>query len=50
MNLPCDRCLDYLVHVMNYDLTAEQIEGLSLYQRKCYEHGLIPTLHPWRFL
>jgi chorismate dehydratase len=50
MELPLDRCLDYLIHVMNYDLTAEQIAGLQLYQQKCTEHGLISSIHPLRFL
>jgi|SRR5579871_1393781 len=49
MQLPLDRCLDYLIHVMNYDLTAEQIGGLTLYQQKCVEHGLISAIHPLRF-
>lgn len=49
LNLPLDRCLDYLIHVMNYDLTPEQMEGLRLYQQKCFEHGLIPALHSLRF-
>ncbi len=49
LNLPLDRCLDYLIHVMNYDLTPEQMEGLRLYQQKCFAHGLIPALHPLRF-
>ena len=50
LNLPLDRCLDYLIHVMNYDLTPEQMDGLRLYQQKCYEHGLISAVHPLRFL
>jgi chorismate dehydratase len=50
MQLPLDRCQDYLIHVMNYDLTAEQIAGLEQYQRKCFEHGLIEAIHPLRFL
>ena len=48
--LPLDRCQDYLIHVMNYDLTPEQLDGLRAYQRKCYEHGLIDAVHPLRFL
>jgi chorismate dehydratase len=50
MNLPLDRCRDYLINVMNYDLCPEQIEGLSLYQRKCHEHNLIPAIHSLRFV
>jgi chorismate dehydratase len=46
MRLPLDRCQDYLLQVMNYDLTPRQMEGLRLYQRKCYEHGLIEALYP----
>lgn len=50
MALPLDRCRDYLLNVMNYDLTPEQLVGLTMFQQKCYEHGLIETLHPLRFL
>ena len=50
MDLPLDRCLDYLLNVMNYDLSPEQLQGLQTYQQKCYEHGLIPAIHPLRFL
>lgn len=50
MNLPLDRCLNYLIHVMNYDLTPEQMEGLRTYQQKCHEHGLLSAIHPLRFL
>lgn len=41
MDLPLDRCRDYLLHVMNYDLTPQHLAGLHLYQQKCFEHGLI---------
>ncbi len=49
MALPHDRCHDYLLHVMNYDLTPFQLDGMRLYQRKCAEHGLIDTIHPLPF-
>ncbi len=42
--LPEDRCEDYLLNVMNYDLTPEQMKGLRLFQRKCHEHGLVNEL------
>jgi chorismate dehydratase len=45
MGLPIERCRDYLIHVMDYDLTDRQLEGLRLFQQKCVEHGLIPELH-----
>ena len=41
MNLPLDRSRDYLLNVMNYDLTPEQRNGLELYQAKCVAHGLL---------
>ncbi len=47
--LPFDRCADYLMHVMNYDLTPLQLEGLFAFQRKCYEHGLIDAVRPLLF-
>src|SRR5262249_46173919 len=50
MNLPLERCQDYLIRVMNYDLTPEQMEGLVAYQRKCYEQGLVAALLPLRVL
>ncbi len=40
-NLPLDRSRDYLLNVMNYDLTPEQWKGLLLYQQKCLTQGLI---------
>jgi chorismate dehydratase len=48
MALLPDRCHDYLLNVMNYDLSPEQMEGLRAFQRKCHKHGLIETLHPLR--
>ena len=41
MNLPLDRSRDYLLNVMNYDLTPEQRNGLKLYREKCAAHGLL---------
>ena len=48
MDLSLERCQGYLLHVMNYDLTPEQQQGLRLYQQKCLEHHLTPTLFPIR--
>ncbi len=48
MDLPLDRCSDYLINVMNYDLTPHQLAGLQVFQQKCYHHGLIDALHPLR--
>lgn len=45
-NLPVELATDYLVNVMDYRLSECQIEGLRLYQRKCFEQGLIGELHP----
>ena len=45
-NLPLDRSRDYLLNVMNYDLTPEQWGGLHLYQQKCLTHGLIREIRP----
>lgn len=50
LDVPLDRCLDYLDNVMNYDLTPEQQIGLRTYQQKCVEHGLLPAAYPIRFL
>lgn len=41
INLPLDRCRDYLLNVMDYDLTPRHREGLRAYQQKCFAHGLI---------
>jgi chorismate dehydratase len=50
MSLPYDRSHDYLCHVMNYDLSPIQLDGLRLFQRKCHKHGLLETLHQIRIL
>ena len=41
MDLPLDRSRDYLLNVMNYDLTPDQRHGLDTFRRKCREHGLV---------
>ena len=43
MDLPYERCLDYFVNAMCYELDSAQIEGMKMFQRKCYEHGLIES-------
>ena len=43
MDLPLDRSRDYLLNVMNYDLTPEQRRGLETFHRKCLEHGLLSS-------
>lgn len=43
MDLPLDRSRDYLLNVMNYDLTPDQLHGLETFHRKCREHGLLPA-------
>lgn len=48
MDLPLDRCRDYLVNVMNYDLRADQLAGLELFRQKCLAHGLIEHDTPLR--
>lgn len=50
MELPLDRCLDYLVNVMNYDLTEAHKAGLELYHKKCLEHGLVSEWHPLQIM
>ncbi len=42
MNLPLDRSRDYLLNVMNYDLTPEQRHGMETFRQKCLQHGLLP--------
>ncbi len=46
MTLPLDRSRDYLLNVMNYDLTPEQMQGLHTFQQKCFDHALIPVHNP----
>jgi chorismate dehydratase len=48
MGLPKERCLDYLLNVMDYDLTPRHFEGLRCYQQKCVEYGLIAHTYPLR--
>jgi len=42
LQIPFDRCWDYLHCVMNYDLTPNQIEGLKSFHQKCVQHDLLP--------
>ncbi|MCW3053074.1 MAG: putative periplasmic solute-binding protein [Chthonomonadales bacterium] len=42
MDLPLDRSRDYLLNVMNYDLTPDQRHGLETFHQKCRQHGLLP--------
>ena len=46
MNLPLDRCRDYFLNVMNYDLAPDQLLALRRFQQKCFEHCLVSALHP----
>ena len=46
LDLPLDRSRDYLLNVMNYDLTPEQMRGLHAYQEKCAAHGLLAPSAP----
>ncbi len=46
MNLPLDRCREYLIDVMDYDLKPVQIHALQVFQRKCRDHGLISDALP----
>jgi chorismate dehydratase len=38
-----ETCLSYFTEVMDYDLTDQHLEALSLFQRKCLEYALIPS-------
>lgn len=49
LQLPLERCRDYLLCVMNYHLEPLQLEGLMAYQRLCYAHGLLSDCTPPRF-
>jgi predicted solute-binding protein len=46
MQLPLDRCQEYLTLIMDYDLSPRQWEGLRLFQRKCFEQGLLDSILP----
>jgi chorismate dehydratase len=41
LNVPVEECLSYFHEVMDYDLTDEHREGLSLFHSKCREYSLI---------
>lgn len=43
MNLPLDRSRDYLLNIMNYDLTPDQRHGLETFRQKCLRHGLLSS-------
>jgi chorismate dehydratase len=46
MDLPFERCLEYFLNAMQYDLTDRHVEGLRLFQEKCLTHGLITNKVP----
>jgi chorismate dehydratase len=46
MNLPLDRCQDYLINVMDYHLGPTRLQALRLFQQKCVQHNLISAMHP----
>jgi chorismate dehydratase len=48
LDLPLDRCRDYLLNVMDYHLRPDQQAGLALFQQKCFAHGLISEMLPLR--
>jgi chorismate dehydratase len=50
MDLPLDRCQDYLTNVMDYNLTPIQLEGLRCYRDRCVVHGLLTESLPLRLL
>ena len=50
LNLSLDRSRDYLLNVMNYDLTPEQRSGLKMYQEKCVAHGLLSESNTFSLL
>ncbi len=43
MGLPLHRCQDYLIHVMNYDLTPDQLAGLHRFREECQARCLLPV-------
>jgi chorismate dehydratase len=45
MNLPLDRCRDYFINVMDYQLGNAQLKALHLFQQKCAEHNLVRGMH-----
>jgi chorismate dehydratase len=48
MSLPVERVREYLCQIVHFDLDPAKWEGMRLFQRKCYEHGLIASLSPLR--
>ena len=46
MDLPPQRCLDYFLHAMQYDLANRHLDGLRLFQQKCVSHGILKTAIP----
>jgi chorismate dehydratase len=48
MSLPAERVREYLCRIVHFDLDPPKWEGMRLFQRKCYEHGLIASLSPLR--
>lgn len=50
--LPVSRplILDYLENKLNYDLDDDNLQGLELFYHMAFDEGLIPALHPIRFV
>lgn len=46
---PEARCLEYLRDVMDYELGARHVEGLTTFQKLCVQHGLIDRPISLRF-
>lgn len=42
LNLPVEVCLRYLTDIMNYDLTDDHIQGISLFREKAQRLGFVP--------
>jgi chorismate dehydratase len=50
MGLPLGRCRDYLLNVMDYDLTERHLAALRCFQEKCVRHGILSAYHPLRVI
>lgn len=50
LDLARDELREYLLENISFELDAEMRQGLDLYYRLAYKHGIIPTIRPLKFM
>lgn len=47
---PVETALAYLTHTLCFEINPPQIEAITLFHKKAYEHGLIPDIRPLQWV